>query len=45
MSKVDIKEIIHTKKAWVYLRDILVGKLEKCDETPVVLNSLILKII
>ena len=36
MSEVDIKEIINTKKAWVYLRDTLVGELEKCDETPVV---------
>ena len=36
MSEIDIKEITNTKKALVYLRDILVGELEKCDETSVV---------
>ena len=36
MPEIDIKEIVNTKKAWVYLRDILVGELKKCDEkTPI----------
>ncbi len=32
----EIKKIINTKKAWVYLRDILAGELEKSDEASVV---------
>ena len=32
MFEIDIEKIRNTKKAWVYLRDILAGELEKCDE-------------
>ena len=36
MLEIDIKEIINAKKAWVYLRGILAGELEKCDGNPVI---------
>ena len=43
MSEIDIKEIINTKRAWVYLRDILVGELEKCDEASIVFKFIYFK--